>query len=267
MVKSTKNSDFARSAAPPRLWSGQSLSAGTTIDIPESAVRHVAALRLRNGDAVTLFDGEGGEWSAELQHSGRNRVSARLKEWHRIERESPVTVTLALGISSGDRMDFAIQKATELGANVVQPLATARSVVRLSEERAEKRIAHWRAVAIAACEQCGRNRVPTINPVSGLLEYVVSQPPGTKILLSPDGDVSLRDLPRAQALTLLIGAEGGLTEEERTDALRNGFIAMRFGPRVLRTETAPLAVLAAIQATWGDCSEGPEKFGGRSATE
>jgi 16S rRNA (uracil1498-N3)-methyltransferase len=187
-----------------------------------------------------------------------------LKEWHRIERESPVSVTLALGISSGDRMDFAIQKATELGVNVVQPLATARSVVRLSEGRAEKRIAHWRAVAIAACEQCGRNRVPAINPVCGLLEYVVSRAPGTKILLSPDGDVSLRDLPPAQALTILIGAEGGLTDEERMDALRNGFVAMRFGPRVLRTETAPLAVLAAIQATWGDCSEGPGQLPARN---
>lgn len=253
MAKSLKNGDFARSATPPRLWSGQRLAAGATIDLPEPGVRHVAALRLHEGDAVTLFDGEGGEWSAELLRTARDRVSVKLKAWHAIERESPVCVTLALGISSGDRMDLAIQKATELGVNVVQPIASARSVVRLSEERAGRRIAHWRGVAIAACEQCGRNRVPAINPVSGLLEFVLSQPPGLRILLSPEGGTSLRELAPASALTVLVGAEGGLTAMEREDALRNGFVAMRFGPRVLRTETAPLAVLAAIQATWGDC--------------
>ena len=224
------------------------------MELPAGAVRHVAALRLRDGDAVTLFDGQGGEWSAELRRVARDSASARLLAWHDIERESPLATTLALGISSGDRMDFAIQKATELGISRVQPLATMRSVVRLKEERAERRIAHWRAVAIAACEQSGRNRVPMIEPVSSLLEFVSIPAPGLKILLSPDADKTLRDLGAAAAVTLLIGAEGGLTPEEREDALRCGYIPMRFGPRVLRTETAPLAVLAAIQSAWGDCS-------------
>ncbi|MSQ52256.1 MAG: 16S rRNA (uracil(1498)-N(3))-methyltransferase [Betaproteobacteria bacterium] len=254
MANSVKNIASTRPTAAPRLWSEQSLATGATIDLSQRAMRHVAALRLHDGDAVTLFDGEGGEWSAELLRVGRDRASAKLKTWSEIERESPLMVTLALGISSGERMDFAIQKATELGVNVVQPIATMRSVVRLKEERAERRLAHWRGVAIASCEQCGRNRLPIIKPVSGLLEFVASQPPGLRILLSPEGDNSLKAISRSQAIAILIGAEGGLTAQERNDALRNGFIPMRFGPRVLRTETAPLAVLAAIQAAWGDCS-------------
>jgi 16S rRNA (uracil1498-N3)-methyltransferase len=217
-------------------------------------MRHVAALRLQDGDSVTLFDGEGGEWGAELLRVSRGSASAKLRVRRDIERESPLQITLALGISSGDRMDLAIQKATELGVNVLQPIATNRSVVRLSDERAERRVTHWRGVAIAACEQCGRNRVPTIKPVSRLLEFVVSEPPGLRILLSPEGDHSIKDFVPATEMTILIGAEGGLTDEEHSDALRHGFIATRFGPRVLRTETAPLAVLAAIQAAWGDCS-------------
>ena len=230
------------------------LAPGATVDLPAQATRHVAALRLRDGDAVTLFDGRAGEWSAELLRVGRDRASARLLAWHDLERESPLTVTLALGISSGERMDFAIQKATELGVNVVRPIATLRSVVRLKEERAERRIAHWRGVAIAACEQCGRNRLPVIEPALPLLEFVALSAAGTRILLSPEANMSLQDLTPATTLTLLIGAEGGLTPEERADALHYGFVPMRFGPRVLRAETAPMAVLAAIQAAWGDCS-------------
>jgi 16S rRNA (uracil1498-N3)-methyltransferase len=254
MVKSFKNTLIARPAAAPRLWSEQPLAAGATIKLPEAAIRHIAALRLHEGDAITLFDGEGGEWSADLLRVDRSGASAKLKARQDVERESPLSITLALGISSGDRMDLAIQKATELGVNVVQPIATERSVVRLSEERAERRLAHWRGVAIAACEQCGRNRVPEIKPVSRLLEFVAAEPPGLRILLSPEGDHSLKDITPAAALTILVGAEGGLSAEERGDAQRFGFVSMRFGPRVLRTETAPLAVLAAIQATWGDCS-------------
>jgi 16S rRNA (uracil1498-N3)-methyltransferase len=254
LAKSTIHGVSEPAARAPRLWIDEGLAPGAPIELPARAVRHVAALRLRDGDAVTLFDGQGGEWSAELLRVGRDRASARLLAWYDLERESPLTVTLALGISSGERMDFAIQKAIELGVNAVRPIATVRSVVRLKEERAERRIAHWRGVAIASCEQCGRNRVPVIEPVLPLLEFVSLPASGARILLSPEADKSLKDLAPATTLTLLIGAEGGLTPEERADAQHYGFVAMRFGPRVLRTETAPLAVLAAIQATWGDCS-------------
>ncbi len=254
MAKSPANSVSEHPANAPRLWVDEPLAAGATIDLPAHATRHVAALRLRDGNAVTLFDGQGGEWSAELLRVGRDRASARLLAWHDRERESPLTITLALGISSGDRMDVAIQKATELGVNVVRPIASMRSVVRLKEDRAERRIAHWRGVAIAACEQCGRNRVPVIEPVLPVLEFVALPTAGARILLSPEADKSLKDFVPTTALTLLIGAEGGLTPEEHADALRYGFVGMRFGPRVLRTETAPIAALAAIQAAWGDCS-------------
>ena len=254
MAKSSTHSVSESTARAPRLWVDQGLAPGATIELPAPATRHIAALRLRDGDAVKLFDGQGGEWSAELLRVDRDRASAKLLAWHDLERESPLTVTLALGISSGERMDFAIQKATELGVNAVRPIATLRSVVRLKEERAERRIAHWRGIAIAACEQCGRNRVPVIEPVLPLLEFVSLPGAGARLLLSPEADKSLKDLTPASTLTLLIGAEGGLTPEERADALHYGFVAMRFGPRVLRTETAPLAVLAAIQAAWGDCS-------------
>ena len=254
MAKSSSSNVSTDLGSAPRLWVDLALAPGATVNLSAQAARHVAALRLRDGDAVTLFDGRGGEWSAQLLRVGRDRASARLLAWLDLERESPLTVTLALGISSGERMDFAIQKATELGVNAVRPIATLRSVVRLKEERAERRIAHWRGVAIAACEQCGRNRVPVIEPVLPLLEFVSLPAPGARILLSPEADKSMKDLTPATTLTLLIGAEGGLTPEEHADALHYGFVAMRFGPRVLRTETAPLAVLAAIQAAWGDCS-------------
>lgn len=254
MAKSTAIGVTGHPASAPRLWVGEGLAAGATLELPAPAMRHVAALRLRDGDMVTLFDGQGGEWSATLLRVGRDRASARLLAWHDLERESPLTVTLALGISSGERMDFAIQKATELGVNVVRPIATLRSVVRLKEERAERRIAHWRGVAIAACEQCGRNRVPVIEPVLPLLDFVALPAAGARILLSPEADKSMQDLTPATTVTLLIGAEGGLTPEERADALHYGYVAIRFGPRVLRSETAPLAVLAAIQAAWGDCA-------------
>jgi len=254
MAKSSSSKVPTDPGSAPRLWVEQALAPGATVDLPAQATRHVAALRLRDGDAVTLFDGSGGEWSAQLERVGRDRASARLLAWRNIERESPLTVTLALGISSGERMDYAIQKATELGVNVVRPIATLRSVVRLKEERADRRIAHWRGVAIAACEQCGRNRVPLIEPVLPLLEFVALPASGARILLAPGADRSMKDLTPASTLTLLVGAEGGLAPEERADALHYGFVAMRFGPRVLRAETAPLAVLAAIQAAWGDCS-------------
>lgn len=237
----------------PRIWVPDGLAAGANLALPERAARHVMALRLEEGEHITLFDGHGGEWDAALSMQGRGRFNARVGAFRAIERESPVVITLALGISSGDRMDLAIQKSTELGVAVIQPIATTRSVVRLKNERAEKRIAHWEGVAIAACEQCGRNRLPEIRPIQTLLD-VVSQPAaGAKLLLSPRGEVGLKSIPPARHCTVLIGAEGGLSPEEREDALRAGYQEISFGPRVLRTETAPLAVIAALQCLWGDC--------------
>jgi 16S rRNA (uracil1498-N3)-methyltransferase len=150
-------------------------------------------------------------------------------------------------------MDYAVQKATELGVNGIVPLETERSVVKLSGPRAERRVAHWRGIAIAACEQCGRNRIPAIREVTALPSFLSEQRAGAALLLALEAEQGLRDLQPATACTLLIGPEGGLSADERARAMRNGFTPVRFGPRVLRTETAPLAVIAALQATWGDC--------------
>ena len=237
----------------PRIWVPSGLAAGAQLALPERAARHVAALRLEEGDPITLFDGTGGEWGATLSALGRGRSSARVGAFRDVERESPIAITLALGISSGDRMDLAIQKSTELGVTVIQPIATARSVVRLKNERAERRLEHWVGVAIAACEQCGRNRVPEIRPIQTLLDFVLQPAEGAKLLLSPRGETHLKTLEPERHCTLLIGAEGGLSPEERDDALRAGYRELRFGPRVLRTETAPLAVIATLQCLWGDC--------------
>jgi 16S rRNA (uracil1498-N3)-methyltransferase len=237
----------------PRFWIDAALSPGADIDLPAAAARHVTVLRLHEGDEITLFNGTGGEHGARLLRIVKDRAVARVAAHRDVERESPLSITLALGISSGDRMDYAVQKATELGVARLVPLDTERSVVRLSAERAERRVAHWRGVAIAACEQCGRNRVPATDPVLELDQFLVAPPAGMKLLLTPEGEKKLGDLDRTGEITLLVGAEGGLSPRERERALKAGFLAVRFGPRILRTETAPLAVLAAIQVLWGDC--------------
>ncbi len=244
----------------PRFHVPSRLAPGATLDLPERPARHVQVLRLGEGDAITLFDGSGGEYAAVLGAVRKDRVVARLGAFRDIERESPLEVTLALGVSAGDRMDVAIQKATELGASAIVPLTTERSVVRLSGERAEKRMAHWEGVAIAACEQCGRNRVPAISAPTGFADWLgatLDRDLGARVMLAPDGEQSLRGLLGGpgpiRSITLLVGAEGGLSPQEGALAVRAGFIGVRFGPRVMRTETAPLAVLAALQALAGDC--------------
>jgi 16S rRNA (uracil1498-N3)-methyltransferase len=235
-----------------RFWVDSPLRVGARIDLPERAARHAGVLRLREGDEVTLFDGLGGEYTARLERT-RHRTAVLVLAWDGAERESTVDTTLALGVSSADRMDQAVQKATELGVTRIVPLETTRCVVRLSGPRAERRLAHWHAVAVAACEQCGRNRVPSIHPVTGLDDFLAGEPHGVRLLLALEAERRLRDLEPSSRCTVLIGPEGGLSGEERSRAVRAGYAAVRFGPRVLRTETAPLAFIAALQAQWGDC--------------
>jgi 16S rRNA (uracil1498-N3)-methyltransferase len=240
-------------SSPPRFWVEDRLSPGAMLDLPAEVARHVAALRLREGDAIALFNGAGGEHAATLARVAKNQCVAKIGERRDVERESTLQITLALGISAGDRMDFAVQKATELGVVRIVPLETERAVVRLAAPRAERRLAHWRAVAVAACEQCGRNRVPELAPVVAFDEFLQQPGEGLRLLLSPAAGKRLADFVRSEAVTILIGPEGGLSPGERSRALERGFSAVRFGPRVLRTETAPLAAIAALQALWGDC--------------
>jgi len=238
----------------PRFFAPVQLSLGAEIDLPERVARHCAVLRLRRGDAVVLFNGEGGEFSAELTRVSRRDARAHVISRQTSERESPLVIALAQCVSSGDRMDATLQKSTELGVSRIVPIASGRSIVRLSSDRADRRVAHWRNVVIAACEQCGRNRVPEIGAIIGFDGFLgQAATDGLRLLLAPDADRDLKQLEPPSKVTLLVGPEGGLAPEERQRAERSGFIPVRFGPRVLRTETAPLAAIAAMQALWGDC--------------
>jgi 16S rRNA (uracil1498-N3)-methyltransferase len=224
--------------------------------LPAAKAHHVThVLRLAAGDAVVLFDGAGHAWDAVIATCSRGEVTVQVGGQRAEDRESPLQVMLAQAVSSGERMDYTIQKAVELGVSAIQPLMAERCVVRLSGERALKRVAHWQSVVIAACEQCGRNRVPEVRPLLSLREWLdaTSADATIRLLLAPEGAVALRELPHpTAAVTVLAGPEGGFTATEVADALRSGYRPLRLGPRVLRTETAAVALLAAMQAKWGD---------------
>lgn len=238
----------------PRLFAPVDLSLGAEIGLTERAARHLMVLRLRNGDAITLFNGQGAEYAAELTRVAAGEALARVLSRHDSERESPLSIVLAQCVSGGDRMDMAVQKSTELGVSKIVPIASERSVVRLSSDRAERRVAHWRNVVIAACEQCGRNRIPEVTAITDISDFYDQETgTGLRLLLAPDTGRNLKQLPPPREAILLVGPEGGLTAREREDAERSGFTPVLFGPRVLRTETAPLAAIAAMQALWGDC--------------
>ena len=245
----------ARSMSPPRVYHPGPIQVGRDATLEQSAAHHLArVLRLRVGDAVTLFDGAGGEYRAQLRTLERDCVRVRVEAHDAIERESALRVGLAQVISAGELMDLTVQKAVELGAVWIQPLLARRGKVRLDAERAPKRVQHWQRIAVAACEQCGRNRVPHIAPVRDLPEWLGARAgPGRAILLRPDADLRLSQAGPVQGdVTLLAGAESGFAEEELGIIERAGFVAVSLGPRILRTETAGLAALAAMQALWGD---------------
>jgi len=232
------------------------LRAGSTVLLPEDAAHHaVHVLRLRPQDEVVLFNGRGGEFAGRLAAVDRLRVSIDLLEHRAVERESPLAVTLVQGVSSGEKMDFTVQKATELGVWALQPVVAARSVGRLAGERAELKRAHWRRVAIAACEQCGRNRVPEVRPVLALADYCrQAGAEGSRLLLAPQSRLGLREAAGRLngAVALAAGPEAGFEAAEEGELAQAGFTPVRLGPRVLRTETAALAALAALNALAGD---------------
>jgi len=231
------------------------LHSGRTVTLPPEAAHHaLRVLRLRSGDELVLFDGLGGEYPGHMVEATRT-VRVALQDRRDIEREAPLALTLAQALPAGDKMDWVVQKAVELGATTIQPLQAKRSVVRLAGERADKRLAHWQQVAISACEQSGRNRLPEIGAIVDLPHYL-AMPRGeneTLVLLSPQQGIRLSALPKPPAgVTLLIGPEGGFDEGEESAALSVGFQPVSLGPRVLRSETAGLAAMAAILALWGD---------------
>lgn len=238
---------------PPRFHVEPVLQAGAELALPSPAARHAQVLRLQPGSPVTLFDGSGGQWRAEVRLMGRKDVVVQVLAHEATERELSRQVTLALGMPANERMDSLVEKATELGVAAIQPLVCERSVLRVAGDRAERKAAHWQAVAVAACEQSGRNRVPSIAAPLALRDWLAPvpvTPAPLRLLLSLDPQapalLQLPGLAAAQALTVLSGPEGGLSEGEQALALQKGFVATSLGPRVLRADTAPLAALACV---------------------
>jgi len=240
-----------------RVYVADPLASGRRVRLEGNAASHITrVLRLRVGAALTLFDGTGGEYEGSIDKAHGGEVIVAVGAQTPIERESPLELTLAQGVSRGERMDLVVQKATELGVSHLVPVLTERSVVRLSAQQSDRKVNHWRAITIAACEQCGRNRLPTIAAPVALREFLATSTgasPGARLLLSPTAAATLADLPRpANRVTVLIGPEGGLTDEEERAAIAAGFMALRLGPRVLRTETAAIAALTLLQRQFGD---------------
>ena len=238
--------------AIPRIHIARPLAAGDAFGLPPDAARHVQVLRLQPGDGLTLFNGAGGEWQARVTRMGRAAVDVHVERHVDVDRELARHVTLAIGMPANERMDALVEKATELGVGALQPLVCERSVLRLAGERAEKRLAHWRGVAIAASEQCGRTRIPevrAVQPFAAWLEGSGPTAPGDsrRFVLSLDASTRWDTRaagPAGTALTLLSGPEGGLAPAEEDSARRAGFVAITLGARVLRADTAPLALLA-----------------------
>ena len=242
----------SEAARLPRFHCPTALAPGRSVDLPAGAARHVQVLRLQPGAAITLFDGHGGEFRALVEHMGRSDVSVWVESHDPVEREPRRAIHLAVGMPANERMDWLVEKATELGAASIQPLVAERSVVRLKGERVERRQAHWQGVAIAACEQCGRNRVPPVHAPRALADWLQSLPaedgPALRVVLSLSAHAQAAAPSGDAPVTLLSGPEGGLSPAEETAARQAGFTPVTLGARVLRAETAPIAALS----RWAD---------------
>jgi 16S rRNA (uracil1498-N3)-methyltransferase len=238
----------------PRFYCPQPLAAGHTIALPGPVAHHAWVVRLQPGAELTLFNGDGGEYLAQLDQVEKKGATARVLAFVERDRELPYEITLAQALPEAAKMDWIIEKAVELGVAAIQPLAAQRCVVRLAGERAEKRQAHWQAVIVAASEQSGRNRLARLAALGSFNAWIGQHDLHKRILLTPRASQALPDWARhqpPQAVTLLVGPEGGYTEQEEDAAIAQGAIALSVGPRVLRTETAGMAAVAALNALWG----------------
>lgn len=229
-------------------------TAGATLALPEDAFRHwVQVLRARVGETATLFDGHGLEARVQLTRIGKRDADVLVEQVTAVDRESPLRLVLAQAVSKGERMDYTLQKAVELGVSEIQPLISERTVVKLDAERWDKKLEHWRGVIVGACEQSGRARLPLLHPVVRLGDWLAGPSVyDLRLTLAPTAARGLRELPVARSACLLVGPEGGLSDAEIAQATAAGWTPIRLGPRVLRTETAGVAALAALQALWGD---------------
>jgi len=239
----------------PRFYYPQALEIGATLALADEVAHHVQVLRLVPGARITLFNGEGGQYVATINAVEKKRVTVEIKLFEPREAELPYAITLAQALPEASKMDWIIEKAVELGVHAIQPLAAQRCVVRLSAERTEKKLQHWRSIVVAAAEQSGRNRLATVAEPADVMQWLQRQELHPRIMLSPRADQSLSDWARhhpPQSLSLMIGPEGGFTDAEEAFAASHGVLMLSMGARVLRTETAGLAALAALNAVWGE---------------
>ncbi len=238
----------------PRIYTPAPLAAGTTLELDENAFNHaVRVLRLRQGDAVILFNGGGGEYQAELAEVQKKRAWVRTGAFVDRDCESPLPIILGQCIARGEKMDYTIQKAVELGVHEIVPLFSERCGVKLDQARQQKRLRHWHSVIVSACEQCGRSRIPRLREAISLDEWLARLEASLKLVLDPMARHSFNTLPQPERdVALLIGPEGGLSDNEISRALAAGFYGLRLGPRILRTETAGLTSLSLIQQRCGD---------------
>jgi 16S rRNA (uracil1498-N3)-methyltransferase len=237
-----------------RIYTPGQLAAGKDVELTPTGANHIVrVLRARVGDVIGVFDGEGNEFRAAIASVKGSKVIVRVDAAAISATEAPLRITLTQGISRGERMDWVVQKATELGVASIVPVITARSVVKLDRDQAEKKHEHWRSIAIGACEQCGRSRLPKIATPISLTQHLCSASSAAmRVVLDPEAAKSLTSLEAANTIELLIGPEGGLDNEELAAAKKAGFVSATLGPRILRTETAAVAALAILQAKWGD---------------
>ena len=235
-----------------RIYQPGLFEAGSSFQLDKSSSNHlIKVLRLKNSYSFNLFNGKGDEFSATLEISGKHAI-AHIDTKLTSNNESRLQIHLLQGISKGDRMDFAIQKSIELGVTSITPVITERTVVNLKENRAAKKQQHWQSVAISACEQSGRSTLPTINHICDLSTIIKTQTEELRILLNPLSNNNFQSLPSSKSLQILIGPEGGLSDNEIKIASENGFTGVKLGPRILRTETAALAAITSAQLLWGD---------------
>lgn len=237
----------------PRIHTDQALAADSTLELDEAAAHHLArVLRMRTGDGLVLFNGRGGQYPARIASLTRQSVTVTTGPFQDLERESGLSLHLGIAVSRGERMDWVVQKATELGVTAISPLLSERTEVRLKGEREARKLRHWQQVATSACEQCGRNRLPAIHPLQALNAFLDSVEADARLLLDPQADSTAPAITAPASIALLVGPEGGFSEAEIAAARAAGFHGLQLGPRILRTETAPLAAIAILQARWGD---------------
>lgn len=237
----------------PRFYQAEAFVIGGTVALSEENFRHaIKVMRLSVEEPIIMFNGEGGEYIARITRVGKRNADITIESYDNVDRESPLNSTLLLALIKPDKMDFAIQKAVELGINTIQPVITERSVVKLKAARMEKKLQHWQGIIIAACEQSGRTTIPTIQPVVNLTDYLKQPTATTRITMLPTSAKKVVDIPQTQNIELLVGPEGGFTDAEEALFEHQTIQTINFGPRILRAETAVIAGLTALQHRQGD---------------